>query len=217
MSVESFSSWGLPDGEEECIQCCKVVPLYTYWGHPRYYEKRHNMCKECYDVVLQGPAKKACNTCKVMLPLCEYYTHATGRDGYTNKCKECARRSDREVYNKRRSESISDDIPEGQEELPAKRQCPSHLYIMCLSIDPGGLVYGLKIGRSNKIDERARDLTAALPFDMVVLATFPGAGHLEEAVHEQLDAGRNTDSNAREWFRVPLPEALIVIAAMLPV
>jgi len=82
---------------------------------------------------------------------------------------------------------------------------------MSLSIDPGGLLHGFKIGRSCKIEERARNLTSSLPFDMVVLATFPGAGHLEEAVHDHLAARRNTDSNAREWFRVSLTDAVVAI------
>ena len=87
---------------------------------------------------------------------------------------------------------------------------------MCLSTDPGGLHCGLKIGRSCNIEERALTLASSLPFDMVVLATIPGAGAVEADVHEHLANRRNTDSNAREWFRISLTQALIAIAVKLP-
>jgi len=155
---------------------------------------------------------KACRKCARMLPIGSYYTQQTSRDGHRHMCKECFIE---EVRDRRRP--TPDDTTDAEEEEPPKRICrPSNLYIMCLSTDPGGLIHGLKIGRSCNIEERARDLAASLPFDMVVLATIPSAGHLEMAAHAHLAARRNTDSNAREWFRISLTEALIAIAVMLP-
>ena len=162
-----------------------------------------------------GGSAKPCKRCCRMLPLNSYYAHPRSKDGRSGKCKECCSESYHE--NKRRPPPEEPDDTEEQEELPPKRICrPSNLYIMCLSTDPGGLIHGLKIGRSCNIEERARDLASSLPFDMVVLATIPGAGHIEMAVHAHLAARRNTDSNARDWFRVSLTEALIAIAVMLP-
>jgi hypothetical protein len=147
-----------------------------------------------------------------MLPLDCYHAHPHCKDGHVGKCKECRRE-----YRRRVTPDETTDDTEEQEELSPKRLCrPSNLYVMCLSTDPYGLIHGLKIGRSCNIEERARDLASSLPFDMVVLATIPGAGHIEMAVHAHLAARRNTDSNAREWFRISLTEALIAIAVMLP-
>ena len=161
--------------------------------------------------------ERVCKICERMLPLSCYYQQAAGRGGLAGKCKECKGRYNHEYY-KRRNEAPEDreDQEEEQEEPPAKRPCcPSDLYIMSLSFDPAGLLHGLKIGRSGKIEERARNLTASLPFEMVVLATFPGAGHLEEAVHAHLAPKRNEDSIAREWFRVSLSEAVLAIVVQI--
>jgi len=156
---------------------------------------------------------KACIKCAKMLPIGCYHTQPSSKDGHRGYCKECQNAYKREY---RRRAAAPEDTTDTEEE-PPKRICrPSNLYIMCLSTDPGGLIHGLKIGRSCNIEERARDLAASLPFDMVVLATIPSAGHLEMAVHAHLAARRNTDSNAREWFRISLTEALIAIAVMLP-
>jgi hypothetical protein len=156
---------------------------------------------------------KTCKRCCRMLPITSYYTSASCKGRRVGKCKECW--SESYFENKRRPSSEETEDTEEQE--PLKRICrPSNLYIMCLSTDPGGFIHGLKIGRSCNIEERARDLASSLPFDMVVLATIPGAGRAEVAVHAHLDARRNTDSNAREWFRISLSEALIAIAVMLP-
>ena len=97
----------------------------------------------------------------------------------------------------------------------------SSLYIMRIAThyydqEPGGvnldLLYGLKIGRANDTTERAKSLEAAMPFHIEVLAEFPGAGHLEGAVHTHLKHCRNTDGKGREWFRISLADAMHVIA-----
>ncbi len=166
----------------------------------------------------EASSEKVCRKCTKMLPLSSYYNHPENVDGHFGKCKECHKEGKRDVRRGRATppDDMTDDTTE-EEPLPPKRPCrPSCLYVMCFSTDPGGLQYGLKIGRSCNIEERARDLASSLPFNMVVLATIPSAGHVEGAVHDHLAARRNTDSNAREWFRVSLTEALIAIAVMLP-
>ena len=83
----------------------------------------------------------------------------------------------------------------------------SSLYIMRIATqyydqERGGvnldLLYGLKIGRANDTAERAKSLEAAMPFHIEVLAEFPGASHLEGAVHAHLKHCRNTDGKGRE-------------------
>ena len=48
-----------------------------------------------------------------------------------------------------------------------------------------------------------------------MLAEFPRFGHLEGAVHNLLPESRNTDGRGREWFRVPLPEAVHAVACLM--
>ena len=54
-----------------------------------------------------------------------------------------------------------------------------------------------------------------MPFRVEVLAEFPGVGHLEHAVHNLLAACRNPDGRGREWFKVPLAEALHAVACVM--
>ena len=102
-----------------------------------------------------------------------------------------------------------------------RRKASSNLCIMRINTqyyqqEPGGvnldLLFGLKIGRTNDVAERTKTLEAAMPFHMEVLAEFPGAGHLEGAVHAHLKHCRNTDGKGREWFRISLADAMHVIA-----
>jgi hypothetical protein len=153
--------------------------------------------------------EKACRKCARMLPLTSYYVDQQNRDGHASRCKECFKEDKRE-YRRRATDDTDTD------EQESKRICrPNHLYVMRIGSDINGATHGLKIGRSGNVEERARDMVSSLPFDMVVLATIPGEGHIETAVHAHLAPMRNRDSNAREWFRVSLTDALIAIAVML--
>ena len=121
---------------DPCVQCCRSVPLYTYWGSPRYYFNRDNMCKECFDEVQreiaqrrqvapdvvpeqeQAPlaeqaGEKACTTCDRMLPLSNYCYHASCKDRLASTCRECKSRYNRD-YIKRRAVAL--DAPEEQEQ-----------------------------------------------------------------------------------------------------
>mgnify|MGYP000057999114 CR=1 FL=1 len=131
--------------------------------------------------------EKVCRGCLKMLPLSSFYTHA--RDGHSSRCRECIKAAcqERKRISRQRPDDIEDTDDTESEDPPSKRPCrPSNLYVMCLSTDPGGIQYGLKIGLSCNIEERALALASSLPFDMVVLATIPGAGPVEAAVHEHL-------------------------------
>jgi hypothetical protein len=58
-------------------------------------------------------------------------------------------------------------------------------------------------------------LSASMPFNILVLATFPGAGEAEDAVHTILAPSRNPEGRGREWFHTPLPNILHAVACAL--
>ena len=150
-------------------------------------------------------AQKHCNKCTRTLPTAGVSNNANNLDGLQHWCRDCHRM--------RASEAES---PETK-----RRKASSSLYIMRITTqfygqEPGGvnldLLFGLKIGRTSDVAERTKTLEAAMPFHMEVLAEFPGAGHLEGAVHAHLKHCRNTDGKGREWFRISLADAMHVIA-----
>ena len=70
----------------------------------------------------------------------------------------------------------------------------------------------LKIGRSNNPETRRRGLEAGQNFNLELLATFPGKGYLELAVHRRLEERRSTRGAGNEWFRTDLQGALDAVA-----
>ena len=102
----------------------------------------------------------------------------------------------------------------GAESEPKRQRVETSLYILRIAGDTAGL-FGLKVGRTGDLSERTRKLETSMPFRVDVLAEFPGAGHLELAVHSLLAYRRNTAGRGREWFRVPLSEALHAVACVL--
>ena len=69
----------------------------------------------------------------------------------------------------------------------------------------------LKIGRSSNPESRCERLQASHIFYVGLVATFPGAGDLEPAVHEILVSRRVLGGPGREWFYVTSDEALAAI------
>ena len=86
-----------------------------------------------------------------------------------------------------------------------------HLYVMALSIDPTGEVYGLRVGSSDEIERLVDAMSESKPFHINVLATFPCAGWAATRVHSALGASRGLN----EWFHVPLPRVLHTIACVM--
>ena len=82
------------------------------------------------------------------------------------------------------------------------------LYIMRYDRIPRELM----IGRAVCVETRARQLEAGMNFHMVILATFPGLGHLEPRVHAMLSESRSHEGPGHQWFNVPLDAALHAIA-----
>ena len=69
----------------------------------------------------------------------------------------------------------------------------------------------LKIGRSSNPEARCGRLQASQTFYVRLVATFPGAGDLEHAVHERLAGRRALGGLGREWFFVTTDEALAAV------
>ena len=160
--------------------------------------------------------ERECTACGRMMSVSCFY--ATGREGSCSaKCKECI-----SVYGalKRAADRTeSDAAPDDQE--PAKRSkflesavAGADLYVMAISTDPQGAFHGLKVGRSGNVPQRAASLSESMPFNILVLATFPGMGYLERTVHAQLDT-RNPTGRGREWFHSSLPTVLHAVACLL--
>ena len=145
-----------------------------------------------------------------MLPDSEFSVNRTVVSGLQSRCKEC--NSDYQRLHKQRlePEATAGDggepavEPASEEPTTKRSRMAEHLYIMALSVDPTGAVHGLKVGRSGDVQQRANTLGDTMPFTLVVLATFPGAGHVEKRVHTILDYKRNTEGRGREWFHLPL-------------
>ncbi len=149
--------------------------------------------------------KDQCTACERVLPLSCFYSNSA-------KCKECIR----DINANKRAEAAQDD--DLQPKRPRLFEFPvagSDLYVLALSTDPLGAFHGLKVGRSGNIPQRAAGLSESMPFNILVLATFPGAGHLERAVHSQLETTRNTAGRGREWFHTTLPNITHAVACAM--
>ena len=152
-----------------------------------------------------------------MMPATHFYVDKKAQSGLTSRCKDCISEHNRLYYQEKRRMGIPRDEPEPAEEPAAKkpRLEPEDLYVMAMSTDPRGAVHGLKVGRSDNIQQRANTLCDSMPFNISVLATFPGAGHLEKRVHTMLDDTRNTAGRGREWFHVTLPHVIHTVACVM--
>jgi hypothetical protein len=163
---------------------------------------------------------KSCRLCARMLPLTNYGVRVDKADGHESRCRECRNSVMREGRKRGLAELLAedDDPPEKRVRLtqPTLPTIPGeHLYIMALSTDPEGLLSGLKVGRSGNIPRRAFELANSMPHTMLVLATFPGRGYLEEYVHSILTDSRNTAGRGREWFFTPLSDILHAVACAM--
>ena len=77
------------------------------------------------------------------------------------------------------------------------------LYIMARSDAPGIV----KIGSSQNVERRRRELEKGHTFKMVTLASFPRVGQFELRVHRKLDNVRVLTGTGREWYRISPSEA----------
>jgi hypothetical protein len=159
----------------------------------------------------ESTATRRCSRCHEQLPLDSFHR---GHSGY---CKEC-----RKTYYKMNLKRKRSDAPESESEsdgeadpcdpidlsaAPAFDYNALDLYMFANSLVPGII----KIGRSKDVERRRLELQKSQPFRIIILATFPGKGGLEGAVHAALSASR-VDGPGREWFRVSASDAMHAIA-----
>ena len=69
----------------------------------------------------------------------------------------------------------------------------------------------IKIGRPSDVQNRIRSLETGHNFRIVLLAVYPGKGHLERHVHQQLKGYQNNFGAGSEWFDLSAEYALKVI------
>ena len=72
-----------------------------------------------------------------------------------------------------------------------------------------------KIGRSNNVGKRKRSLEASQNFFVNIVATFPGAGHLEQEVHSRLASKRSNKGPGKEWFNLTATRAIDAVNKVL--
>ena len=85
------------------------------------------------------------------------------------------------------------------------------LYIMKYSFDNTAV----KIGRSDNVKRRKRELEACQNFFVDVVAVFPGKGWFEKEVHRNLQDYRSTSGAGREWFNICAEDAAAICSNTL--
>ena len=90
---------------------------------------------------------------------------------------------------------------------------PKHddLYVMKYSFDDTAV----KIGRSDNVKRRKRELEAGQNFFVEVVAVFPGKGCFEKEVHRNLQDYRSTSGAGREWFNICAEDAAVICSNTL--
>ena len=161
--------------------------------------------------------KKDCRgPCGRTLPLDEFYKCATGTYGRHSYCKVCLStycrkwRVQRSESGTASHESSSTDEPMTGPPAPVLQE-PDSLYVATYSFDDAIV----KIGRSANVHQRLRDLESSHNFHVLLLAEFPGLGHLEPKLHEHFKDYRSDEGRGREWFRVSLAQVASVLGVLL--
>jgi hypothetical protein len=157
------------------------------------------------DTPMSEAVTRRCSRCREDLALECFYS---GTGGY---CKDCMREYGRLQPKRKRvvpeSESESEATDPADHSPAAPEARPQDLYIFANTLIPGIL----KIGRSIDVERRRLSMQQSHPFNLITVATFPGAGHLELRVHAALSA-LMVDGPGREWFRVSPSDAIHAIA-----
>ena len=166
------------------------------------------------------PITYSCSKCKAVKAYTEFYNNRALSSGIDHYCKEC-RRARNAIYNASRIKSTpsttASDMSDAEADYPqaeAGRGVRDSLYVMSYDFDPCHSM-GLKIGRAVDVEARALQLGASHNFRMIVLAIFPGLGHIEPQVHSVLSPSRASNGRGREWFNVSMDSALHAIAAVV--
>ena len=82
------------------------------------------------------------------------------------------------------------------------------LYVMKFSESCGLTHLGVKIGRSNDVAQRSKEMSSGLPLNMEVCYIAKGIGRLEGRIHAHFENRRTENAHAREWFLISEEEAI---------
>ena len=159
-----------------------------------------------------------CNRCPAVLTADNFY------DSRKNICKACFREDIAERRKRKREEPDSADSEEPFEitetfmpspevttndlttkisQLEAETPLPpkkDDLYVMQNSRIPDEK----KVGRSQDVSIRAKQLGQSQNFRMQILKVYSGQGYLESTIHKRLKARKVTEGDGQEWFQVDL-------------
>ena len=92
-----------------------------------------------------------------------------------------------------------------------RRQLCDDLYIMRYSFRHNCV----KIGRSDNVEQRRKQLEAGQDFHVEVVATFPRMGCLERLVHGRLADKQSRRGAGVDWFEINAGEAIDTIKEVL--
>ena len=116
------------------------------------------------------------------------------------------REAKRRSRQRQRDAASLQDVPMGE----FAGDGPCDLYIMRYEFDPCHTM-GCKIGRSQNVWLRARQLSEGHCFEMKILRVYKGCGHLEPLIHKLLSSKRAEGGVCREWFAVNFDTAMLAV------
>ena len=160
-----------------------------------------------------------CNRCPAVLTADNFY------DSRKTICKACFREDIAERRKRKREEPDSADSEEPFEitetllpksELPLEAEAPlppkkDDLYVMQNSRIPDEK----KVGRSQDVSIRAKQLGQSQNFRMQILKVYSGQGYLESTIHTRLKARKVTEGDGQEWFQVDLQTLDMIIGGVV--
>ena len=161
---------------------------------------------------------KPCKSCSQNLPVSSFYKgqvickpcHKDCTSKWHQDNKEYRKAYDRQRWAKIRAEqALSKEYDEVMSEHEG--EATSLLYLMGYEFDPCR-TFGIKIGRTDNVAARVKDIEKGHNFRMKVLRVYRGLGNLEPLVHELLASKRMTQGAGTEWFDVSFATAMKAVS-----
>jgi len=202
-----------------CTNCRQSLPFDSFfrpvgghsWCIPCIRQQGRDRSHQAQESrgAMEGPLKR-CPGCELELPPQSFYA-----SGHHSRCIPCCRTRERERHQVRRSlerdssessckrrrteETLADsDQTLGERTPEGDADAPDSLYLAHNPRIPGEV----KVGRAKNPEARMKDLSVSQNFSMALLQTWPGLGHLEREVHEQLATHRLRGYPGRKWFGI---------------
>ena len=198
--------------------------------HSCYNARRRLRISELGRRSMDETTARHCNRCSAPLTPDNYYgSHKT-------RCKDCFKKdiTDRKRKRGEDADSVdseepfvitetllplgvtqktSDQTPE-RTQLEAETPLPpkqDDLYVMQNSRIPDEK----KVGRSQDVSIRAKQLGQSQNFRMQILKVYSGQGYLESTIHKRLKARKVTEGDGQEWFQVDLQTLDMIIGGAI--